>query len=147
MNEKIKIYYAAAMLGDRSNLNDNKVIFKGLEKLGYQMLTKFVIEDELDINKGRKLGDIFKRDIDHLNETDVLIADISYPSTGVGFEIAYALLKNKYVIAICRKDRVDKASALIRGINWEKFNLVIYSNPEQITYTLDNIIKNLDFQK
>jgi len=143
MAKKIKIYYAAAMLGDRSNLSDNRIIFRELEKRGYEMLTKFVIEDKLDIYKGRKPREIFERDIEHLEETDVVVADISYPSTGVGFEIAYGLLNNKYVISICRKDRINKASALVRGITWKNFQLLTYNDPLEIADEIDKIVKTI----
>ncbi|RLF07358.1 MAG: hypothetical protein DRJ64_03130 [Thermoprotei archaeon] len=143
-SNQIKVYYAAAMLGDRSNLFDNKIIFKGLEKRGYSLLTEFVIDDTLDIFKGRTPREIFERDIERLDISDVLVADISFPSTGVGFEIAYGLLKNKKVIAICREDRIQSASALIRGITWDNFILVSYRTPEEAIEKIDNIIRELE---
>ncbi|MEM2475177.1 MAG: hypothetical protein QW407_04565, partial [Thermofilaceae archaeon] len=63
-------------------------------------------------------------------EADALVAEVSYPSLGVGFEIAYALLKGKRVIALCLESRLAETSALIRGIRSPNFKLVNYSGVE-----------------
>lgn len=129
---KVKVYYAAAMLGDRSNLRDNKLIFEALRKAGFDVLTEHVVEEVLDIYRGLTPREIFERDIKLLEESDVVVADISYPSLGVGFEIAYGLLKNRKVIAICREDRLAVTSALIRGITWNNFHLLTYTDPGDV---------------
>ncbi|RLE66033.1 MAG: hypothetical protein DRJ47_03455 [Thermoprotei archaeon] len=132
----IKVYYAAPMLGDRRNLEDNKIIVNMLETRGLQILTKHVVEDILDVDKGVKPEDIFTRDLRLLDKADILIADVSYPSLGVGFEIAYALLKGKNVYALCRKERLPRTSALIRGISWSNFHLITYNDPKDAVKTL-----------
>ena len=116
------------MLGDRTNLEEDRKIIEALERNNYEILTKWVVSKKLDIDKGLSPKDIFKRDINTIDTSDVLIADISYPSLGVGFEIAYALFRNKPVIAFCKKDRFNKTSALIRGISWNNFTIVVYNN-------------------
>jgi len=142
----IKVYYAAAMLGDRSNFEDNVKIVKMLEEKGFKILTKHVVEEVLDIEKGLTVEEVFERDIRLLNEADVLIADVSYPSLGVGFEVAYALLKGKRVYAICRSDRYERTSALIRGIRWSNFKLITYSSPEEAVDKLMEAIQS-DFSR
>ena len=121
---RIRVYFAAAMLGDRSNLEDNRKILRLLEEKGYEILTKWVVEEKLDIERGVTPEEVFERDIKTLNVCDIVVADVSYPSLGVGFEIAYALLKGKKVIAFCREDRFNKTSALIRGITWKNFKFI-----------------------
>jgi len=140
-----KIYFAAAMRGDRSNLGDDKKIIEGLKQLGYRILTEWVVDDVLDIERGATPEEIFERDVEMLDKCDVLVADISYPSLGVGFEIAYTLLNGKPVIAFCREDRVEKTSALIRGVKWSNFRLVIYSNVDELLKILDKKLK--EFKK
>ncbi len=126
----IKIYYAASMRGDRSNLADNKYIVRRLEELGYNILTKHVVEEVLDIERGLTPREVFERDIKLLEEADLVVADVSFPSLGVGFEIAYTLLRGKDVLAICREDRVEKTSSMILGISWNNFKLLPYRAPE-----------------
>ncbi len=138
-----KIYFAAAMRGDRSNLADNRKVVKGLKERGYEILTEWVVDNILDIEKGATPEEVFERDVEKLDECDVLVADVSYPSLGVGFEIAYTLLKGKPVIAFCREDRLEKTSALIRGIKWSNFKLIVYRDVRELLEVLGNEIKKI----
>ncbi|RLE92597.1 MAG: hypothetical protein DRN04_09765 [Thermoprotei archaeon] len=136
----LKVYFAAPMLGDRSNLEDNKKIASVLKAMGCEILTEWVLEEILDIERGASPKEIFERDLEMLDKCDVLIADVSYPSLGVGFEIAYALLKGKKVIAYCREDRLDKTSALIRGITWSNFILIAYRNVDELLAEIAKVL-------
>ncbi|RLF02763.1 MAG: hypothetical protein DRK00_09585, partial [Thermoprotei archaeon] len=83
------VYLAAPMLGDRSALNFVRLLAKTLEEKGYHVITPHVIEEVLDIERGLTPREIFERDVKLMEEADVLVAEVSYPSLGVGFEIAY----------------------------------------------------------
>lgn len=123
-----KIYFAAPMRGIRGALNESRELLKKLEERGHIVLTKHVVEEVLDTDRGMSHREVFERDIRLLDEADLLVAEVSYPSLGVGFEISYALLKGKTVVALVRKDRVDSLSSLIRGITWSNFHLIEYSD-------------------
>ncbi|MCC6003385.1 MAG: nucleoside 2-deoxyribosyltransferase [Thermofilum sp.] len=125
----VKVYFAAPMRGDRSALGSVKRICAALEELGCTVLTKHVAEEILDIDRGMTPEEIFARDIKLMEEADILVAEVSYPSLGVGFEIAYSLLRGKKVIALALKDRLPQVSAMIRGITWSNFRLVPYTDP------------------
>lgn len=125
-----KIYPAAPMRGDRSALGNVKKICKGLEELGHIILTRHVAEDVLDIDREMTPREIFERDIRLLEEAEFLVAEVSYPSLGVGFEIAYFLLKGKKVLALALVDRVNSVSAMLRGITWPNFYFIPYTTPE-----------------
>ncbi|MGB9708556.1 nucleoside 2-deoxyribosyltransferase [Infirmifilum uzonense] len=126
-----KVYFAAPMRGVRGALNESRELVKLMEDNGLMVLTKHVIEDVLDTDKGMSHQEVFERDIRLLDEADILIAEVSYPSLGVGFEIAYALLKGKTVMALVKKDRVESLSSLIRGITMKNFHLIEYSSPNE----------------
>jgi len=128
------------MLGDRSNLEDNRKIASALKAMGCEILTEWVLEEVLDIERGATPKEIFERDIEILDKCDVLLADVSYPSLGVGFEIAYALLKGKKVVAYCREDRLNRTSALIRGVTWSNFTLVTYRSVEELVAKISKVI-------
>ena len=136
----LKVYFAAPMLGDRSNLEDNRKIASALKAMGCEILTEWVLEEVLDIERGATPKEIFERDIEMLDKCDVLVADVSYPSLGVGFEIAYALLKGKKVVAYCREDRLNRTSALIRGVTWSNFTLVTYRSVEELVAKISKVI-------
>ena len=67
--------------------------------------------------KGKFLSDkeIYKRDINWVKMSDVLVAEVTHPSFGVGIEIARATEFKKKVICIYRKIEGRKLSAMISG--------------------------------
>ncbi|MHB9302466.1 nucleoside 2-deoxyribosyltransferase [Thermofilum pendens] len=136
----VKVYLAAPMRGDRSALANVKKLLQALEERGYVVLTKHVADDVLDVEKGMTPREVFERDIRLLEEADVLVAEVSYPSLGVGFEIAYFLLRGKPVIALALRERLESVSAMIRGITWENFRLVAYSDVDEAIEKLDSML-------
>lgn len=124
----MKVYLAAPMLGVRRALGTVKALAKALTEEGYVLLTPHVVDVVLDVERGMSPEEIFERDVRLLEEADVLVAEVSYPSLGVGFEIAYALLKGKRVLAFCHRGRLGKTSALIRGIRDDRFKLLTYDD-------------------
>ena len=142
MDRVVKVYLAAPMLGDRSNLAHTRAVLEFLESRGYSVTTgDWIAEEVLDVERGTQPAEIFERDIRALEESDVLVADVSYPSLGVGFEIAYALVKGKPVIAYCKRGRLEKTSALIRGISWEGFELLVYSELRELLTALEGELR------
>ena len=68
-----------------------------------------VMEDERVISP----ADVYQRDVNWVNQCDVLIAEVSTPSHGVGYEIALALLQEKPVLCCYRQGQ--KVSKMILG--------------------------------
>ncbi len=60
-------------------------------------------------------GDIYARDVQWIRESDVLIAEITQPSIGVGYEIAYAEAAGKPILALYCLDADKSISAMISG--------------------------------
>lgn len=60
-------------------------------------------------------SDIYARDLRWIRESDVLIAEVSQPSIGVGYEIAYAEAMGKPVLALYCLDADKSISAMISG--------------------------------
>lgn len=59
--------------------------------------------------------EIYERDIEWLKESDVLVAEVSTPSLGVGYEISYAVQNNKDVLCLYREGSEKELSAMING--------------------------------
>ena len=59
--------------------------------------------------------EIFERDIAWLNESQFIVAEVSQPSLGVGFEIATALSKGKKVLCLYKNQINRELSAMISG--------------------------------
>ena len=138
-----KIYFAAPMLGDRRGLDLAREILEGLKNRGHSILTEHVVEEVLDLERGMTPEEIFERDISLMDEADVLVAEVSYPSLGVGFEIAYMLLREKPVLAFAVSERIEKVSALIRGISWKNFVFKSYDSPSEAVEAVEAFLNGI----
>ncbi|HFC49400.1 MAG TPA: hypothetical protein ENJ59_01560 [Thermofilum sp.] len=62
----------------------------------------------------------------------------------MGFEIAYALLRGKKVIAYCSAERGERTSALIRGISWPVVKFITYFSPVELLEKLKRVLAEED---
>ena len=69
-----------------------------------------------------------------------MVAEISGPSLGVGFEIAYALYKSKIpVLAVANKE-VENISAMVNGCDSKLLEVKFYSDDKELLKIVDNFI-------
>ena len=88
-----------------------------LESEGHRVLAGAVAAEQIgDGGEALALGEIFARDLRWLDESDLVVAEVSTPSLGVGYEIAYARYERRIpVIALYRRGRTKRCSAMIAG--------------------------------
>ena len=135
----MKFYFAGAIRGGRDRLDIYIKINKLLEQYG-EVLDKHVASPNVDkIEENDPLEEIYKRDINWINECDLLVAEVSTPSLGVGYELSYAERIGKRVI--CIYDEKINISAMVGGNNY--FEIITYSDSQNLFYKLDIILKSL----
>jgi nucleoside 2-deoxyribosyltransferase len=142
----LKIYLSGAIRGGRELEKNYQIIHDYLKENGHEILAHHVASPNvLEIEETIPDVEIYTQDIHWLQECNTLIAEVSVPSTGVGYEIAYALALNKPVLAIYEENRV--ISAMILGNTSP--NITVHSYPSiprllfQIKHFLSSIsIKN-----
>jgi nucleoside 2-deoxyribosyltransferase len=71
---------------------------------------------------------VYGRDTDWIRACDVLIAEVSVPSHGVGYEIGFALGLGKRVLALVQEGR--KVSKMISGNPDSNLTLTSYATPD-----------------
>ena len=132
----MKIYFSAAISAGRSYAPIYKKMAETLTENGLTVLTEHVADlNVLQMEKSFSATEIYNRDIRLIHDCDLLLAEISHPSTGVGYEIAYALLSDKPVIATYLSGL--KVSKMITGNTQQ--NLYIYTY-ESINDLLDYLL-------
>ena len=111
----MKIYFAGSITGGREDSNLYLEIIKLLKNYG-EVLTEHVGDIKLT-QLGEKLSEkeIYERDINWVKKSDVVVAEVTHPSFGVGIEIARATEFKKKVISIYRQMEGKKLSAMISG--------------------------------
>lgn len=129
----VKVYLAAPMRGERMEGRIYEMIAQILERLNCKVITPHVLDEEGKIERDVSDEEIFERDMRLIEECDVLIAEVSTPSTGVGIEIQRALSNGKHVVCLYLPEAKRRVSALVIG------------NPQiiKMEYTLENLENKL----
>lgn len=106
----MKVYFSCSLTGGRGDQPVYAAIVEWLVAQGHSVLTAHLTRADVMVDEDSMTPEaVFMRDIAWLNESDVVIAEVSTPSHGVGYEIAHAVLKGKRVLCIARQGaRVSK---------------------------------------
>lgn len=127
----MKIYFAASISGGRDDQGLYRQLIDFMKSLGHQVLTEHIGNPNLSKNGEHELSatEIRGRDINWLEKSDIVVAETTQPSLGVGYELAYAEKINKPVL-ILHRNHERHLSAMISG-----------------THHFDNINHYADFQE
>lgn len=110
-----KVYFACSIRGGR----DDAALYGKLVEIirqGSTVLTEIFADKTLTPQGMNKPADeIWQTDLAWIQEADVVIAEVTNPSLGVGYEIAKAEEWGKPVLALYRPSPERKLSAMILG--------------------------------
>ncbi len=111
-----KIYFAGSIRGGRNDLELYREIIRYLTNFG-EVLTEHIGDAGLTPMGEAGISDsgIYHRDIDWLSQSGFVVAEVSTPSLGVGFEISRAVELKKKVLCLYRSQPDRKLSAMISG--------------------------------
>ncbi|MFX0013786.1 MAG: nucleoside 2-deoxyribosyltransferase [Promethearchaeota archaeon] len=131
----MKIYLSGAIRGGRELQVNYEAINDYLQSNGHDVLTHHVASPKvMNIENSMSDSEIYSQDISWLEECDLLIAEVSIPSLGVGYEISYALCLNKPVLGLYEEDRV--ISAMISGNTSNNLTLYSYKNISNLLFLI-----------
>lgn len=111
------IYFSGAISGGRGDVPLYRRIVSALEADGHRVLAGNVTADHIgDGGEPMPAGEIFDRDLQWIDEADILVAEVSMPSTGVGYEIAAARYRHGMpVICLYRPAHTRRCTAMVAG--------------------------------
>ena len=92
----------------------------------------------LDIPSG--FGDVYDHILKNIDLADILIADISEGSSGVGYQIYHAIYQKMPVILIYSDSKRSNPSVIIRGIKSKKVLLLKYSEFDDLKNNLPELV-------
>jgi nucleoside 2-deoxyribosyltransferase len=128
----MNIYFACSITGGRE--------FEPV----YQAIVQALLEDQHVVPTAHLAGssvmeleaivapqEVYTRDVAWIRGCDVLIAEVSIPSHGVGYEIAFALGLKKPVLALHHEKRT--ISKMISGNCDTHLSVKSYRSPEEAT--------------
>lgn len=133
-----KTYFAGSIRGGREDVELYQQIIQMLQRYA-TVLTEHIGNDSLDSFGESQLDDIqiHNRDMNWLLESDMIVAEVTTPSLGVGYEIGRAIENNKKVICLYRKQKGKRLSAMISGC--EKVEVIEYENVKELEEKLKEI--------
>jgi nucleoside 2-deoxyribosyltransferase len=134
----MKIYFAGSIRGGYDDFYPQIITL--LQKYG-EVLTEHIGDKSLSRIGETKLTDeeIYKRDMQWLNAADVIVAEVSTPSLGVGYEIGKAE-NRKPILCIYREQNNARLSAMISGN--PNFVIKKYSDLNQVEEILEKFFNN-----
>lgn len=134
----MNIYFAGAIRGGREKVNDYVKIVNKLQEIG-NVLTTHVADTNLS-NKGENnlsLKEIYDRDVEWLKSSELIVAEISIPSLGIGYELGLAESLGKKVICLYDINADKTLSAMIGGN--DNFEIVKYNSIDEVLEYLEKL--------
>lgn len=112
----MNIFFTGSVRGGRSNQPRFALIVKALEKRG-TVSSQYVADKAMSQFGETSLSgkEIHDREMAALKACDVVVAEVTAPSLGVGYLIAQATALGKRVIALYCGDTTEKLSGIIKG--------------------------------
>lgn len=112
----MNIFFSGSIRGGRDHLPESKAIVALLKKFG-TVYAGSTIDDMLSKSGETDITDrsIHEREIKVLSASEVMVAEVTTPSHGVGYLIAVASQMKKPILALHHGAHATKLSAMIQG--------------------------------
>ena len=126
------VAYVALPMVSRGDFSFNREYVRVIESLGLEVASKWVTSwDDADPRE------VFERDLRAIDACDVLVADVSEPSHGVGMEVMYAYLRGKRVVLTAR--RGSRVSRMLLGLPGATF--IWYGDLRELWEKLRRVVR------
>lgn len=135
-----KIYFAGSIRGGRSLADLYRRIIEHI-KLTDIVLTEHIGCKDINLLEKGRMQDaaIYNQDTAWLRESDMVIAECTNPSLGVGYELAYAE-SHQIPCHIFYDKGASELSAMLTGNPY--FQIHPYQQEEELFLALDKILKS-----
>jgi hypothetical protein len=116
----MRIYLACTVRGERGGVLAGRAICERLQQHGHEVLTTHLLADDVDRAEAALTErQVYQRDIEWLSHCDVLVAEASGSSYGVGFEVGFVTGRagetRQRVLLVYHAARQHAVSRLISG--------------------------------
>ena len=112
--EAFRIYFCGSIRGGRQDASLYQELIDFLKGYG-RVLTEHIGQLGLDGESHIQPGEIHDRDLNWLRSADVVVAEVTTPSLGVGYELGRAVDMGKPILCLYRKQEGRSLSAMISG--------------------------------
>lgn len=138
----MNIYFSCSITGGRNDQGIYKLLVDQLTDWGHEVPTAILASPKvMDYETSVEPEVVYRRDVKWVEDCDALIAEVSTPSHGVGYEIALALILKKPVLCCYQKGR--KVSKMITGNDMPTLRLATYETEEQLLQNVEEFLAGL----
>jgi len=138
----LNIYFSCSLTGGRADEHIYATIVDHLLAQGHEVPTAHLAHPEvMSLERVVDPEEVYARDIDWIDGCDALVAEVSTPSHGVGYEIAYALGLGKPVLC-CHREGVP-VSKMITGNRSAGLRVQAYRDAEEALRAIDSFLEEL----
>lgn len=141
----MKIYLACTVRGDRGGLAGARALADLLERAGHTVMTRHLLADDVEaVESALSEREVFERDVRWLDTADLLVAEASGSSYGVGFEVGYVLGRSaqsgQRVVLLYDAARAPHVSRLIAGNSHPSCTTYPYRNAADLLRFVDVLL-------
>ncbi|XP_040905095.1 2'-deoxynucleoside 5'-phosphate N-hydrolase 1 [Toxotes jaculatrix] len=142
----MKIYFCGSIRGGRDDAHLYRKIVDKLQSYG-TVLTEHVSSTTLT-DRGEDAsaaGDKFihDRDMDWLQQSDAVVAEVTQPSLGVGYELGQVVAMKKKTLCLFRPSSGRALSAMIRGADDGEWFVVRDYQEDEVENVLEEFFNTL----
>lgn len=144
----MNIYLACTVRGDRGGLASARAIAAAAARHGHVVLTAHLLDDGVEAAESVLTErEVFERDLAWLGSAELLIAEASGSSYGVGFEVGYVLGRadrsGQRVLLLYDAARGTSVSRLIAGNSHGCCATHSYRDPDDLARILEKFFSEL----
>ncbi len=135
----MKIYFAGSIRGGRDYARTYFDLITHIQTQA-EVLTEHICGADLSTHGEENLTDpeIYERDMNWLNACDAVIAEVSAPSLGVGYELGQAEAAGKPILCLFDESGNTRLSAMLSGN--PSMKIVRYSDLDEAKVAIDKFI-------
>ena len=138
----MNIYFACSITGGREFESTYQELIRALLADKHEIPTAHLAESNVvDLEAVASAREVYERDVIWLRKADAVIAEVSVPSHGVGYEVGFALSVGKPVLCLWLEGR--KISKMISGNPHPNLVAKMYKNTEEAISIARGFIKTL----
>jgi len=125
----MNIYFACSITGGRDFESIYQELVTALLADGHEIPTSHLAQSEV-MDQERVIAPrmVYERDVDWIKNCDALVAEVSVPSHGVGYEIGFALNLGKPVLCLHHRDK--RVSKMITGNPHPSLTIMEYNTTQ-----------------
>ena len=134
----MKIYVSGSIYGGTQKIDTYKIMIDELEKYG-EVLDKQIADiNTIENEKYQKDEEVFEDLERKIMMADIIFAEVTIPSLGVGYELGFADKIGKKIIAIYDETYTRKVSTMIRGN--KRIKLIPYTDINDICKNMNKLL-------